>query len=118
MEFMKKFASRKFLMASASFAMSVAAIVFGEGNEAVQLAGSIGAVVSPVVYMLVEAWVDGKALKLNEYVPTVSTAVYDLVQVYEDKYGETGISNLVQDLAVVIKKNFDEEVEFKSEGTE
>lgn len=119
MELLKKFASRKFIAAAASFAFSIAAIIWGADNQWLQIIGAIGMIVAPVVYMFVEAWIDGKSVAAQEYVPTVSTAVYDLVQVYENKYGESGITNFIQDLSILVKSHFDAEVDIeKPEGTE
>lgn len=106
MELLKKFASRKFIMAAASFAFSVAAIIWGQDNPWVQLAGAVGAIIAPVVYMLVEAWVDGKAIGAQEYVPTVANAVDELIQVYEDRYGENNITNFMQDLSHLVENHF------------
>lgn len=108
MELLKKFASRKFIAAAASFAFSIAAIIWGQDNQWVQIVGAVGVIIAPVVYMLVEAWVDGKSVSAQQYVPTVADAVYDLVQVYEDKYGETGVTNFMQDLSDLVKNHFTE----------
>ena len=102
MEILKKFASRKFIAAAATFAMSIAAVLFGEGSEFVQIAGAIGSIVAPVIYMLAEAWVDGKAVMLQAQVPTLADTLYDLIDVYESKYGASKASDLIQALLLTI----------------
>ena len=108
MELLKKFASRKFIMALASFGMSIAAVVWGQDNQWVQLVGAAGAVLAPVVYILAEAWIDGKNINTTEFVPTIATAVNDLVQIYENRYGENEISNFMQDLTALVNHHFEQ----------
>ena len=102
MEILKKFASRKFIAAAATFAMSIAAVLLGEGSDFVQMAGAIGAIVAPVVYMLVEAWVDGKAVSVVEQAPSFAVALYDLIDVFELKYGASKASDLAQALLLTV----------------
>ena len=108
-EFLKKYLSRKFIAFVVTFILGVLAMVFNDA-EWVQLAGLAFAAMSAAIYMFVEAWVDGKAVAPDVYVPTVATAVYDLVQLYEDKYGENAATNFIQDLSILVGHHFTSEV--------
>ena len=108
MEFFKKFLSRKFLAALGVFGLNVFVAIYGEG-ETSQLIAQVGAVLTAVIYMLTEAWLDNKALSLKTAVPTVADALYDLISIYEEKNGANGVSDLVQEMAMIIKKFFVDE---------
>lgn len=102
MEILRKFASRKFIAAAATFAMSIAAVILGEGNEWIQIAGAVGAIIAPTVYMFVEAWVDGKAVAVVQEVPSFAIALYNLIDVFEMKYGASKASDLAQALLLTV----------------
>ena len=104
-EFARKFLSRKFLASLAAFVISALIAFYGE-QEWIRIIATIGAIVSPLVYIGVEGWLDGKAIFTFEHIPTVSRAVRDLVEVYESEKGENDISNFIEDLATLVEKHF------------
>jgi hypothetical protein len=60
-----KLGSRKFWALIAGVATSIGAIVGLSGNDTAQVVGIIGAIGSVAVYILGEAYVDGKAAEAN-----------------------------------------------------
>ena len=62
-----KFSSRKFLMSLAAFLGSIGTSISGlvVGNEKLQIAGAVCAMVSTAIYVALEAYVDGKAVSLE-----------------------------------------------------
>lgn len=85
--------------------MSALLAVYGE-QEWIRIVASVGVILSPLVYVGVEGWLDGKAIFTFEHIPTVSRAVRDLVEVYEAEKGENDISNFIEDLATLVEKHF------------
>lgn len=108
-DLLSKFLSRKFVAALALFIVSALA-VFNVDSEIVKTIASVGTILAPMFYILVEGYLDGKSIKLGAVVPTMATAVANLIQVYEDNYGENDISNFVQDLAALFSKYSVEQV--------
>jgi len=109
MEIWRKFLSRKFLIQLGGLIFSILAIIYGENNEALQVVGQIGVIVFPLAYVIIEAILDGRAMNVVEHVPSFATTIHDLVQLYEDRYGENGISNFIQDFMALLKRHFAEE---------
>jgi len=113
MEVLKKFTSRKFLIQLGGLIFSILAILYGENNESVMIIGQIGVIVFPLAYIVVETYLDGKALSLKQTVPTFARTINDLVQLYEEKYGEDGITNFIQDFMALLKRHFEEDQDIK-----
>jgi hypothetical protein len=104
-EFARKFLSRKFLASLSAFIVSALLAFYGE-QEWIRLVATLGVIVSPLVYVFIEGWLDGKAIFTFEHIPTVSRAIRDLVEVYEDKKGENDISKFIEDLAILVENHF------------
>lgn len=107
-ELLKKFLSRKFLIAVANFAMAIGAIVLGEGDPNLVLAGMVWAAVSGAVYVIVEGINDGKSIsaEYKYYLNPAADALIDLVDVYEEKFGATATTDLIQEITASVQEKF------------
>lgn len=105
----KKFLSRKFLIQLGGFIFSVLAVLYGEDNEALLMVGQIGVIVFPLSFAIIEAILDGRAMNVVEHVPSFARTIHDLVQLYENRYGENGVSNFIQDFMGLLRRHFEEE---------
>lgn len=105
----KKFLSRKFLIQLGGFVFSVLAVLYGEDNEALLMVGQIGVIVFPLSFAIIEAILDGRAMNIVDHVPLFVRTIHDLVQLYENRYGENGVSNFIQDFMGLLRRHFEEE---------
>lgn len=104
-EIIRKFTSRKFIAAAATFVGALlVALNVEEGT--IQLIATIATIVAPLFYIAVEGYLDGKNIGTN-YIPTLADTIHDLIDVYEMEKGETGLTNFLQDIAKVIAANFE-----------
>ena len=104
-EIIRKFTSRKFIAAAATF-IGALLVALNVEEGTIQLIAVIATVIAPLFYIAVEGYLDGKNIG-TEYIPTIATTLHDLIDVYEMEKGETGMTNFLQDIAKLVAAHFE-----------